>query len=455
MINIQNPFLKTFSTILARRLSDYAEENNLLPWFQFGFRRRRSTVSAASLLHEVAHSQLNNGKRTYACFVDFSKAFDKIDRTLLFQKLQRMSIPFKFCATLFQIFNETRIYIQSGQYLADSFCSNIGTPQGDSTAAILFSLFLSDIGQWIPDIGPLLNGVRVGLLMYADDIVLIAETAEDLQQKIDALHQYCRLNKLTVNITKTKCMIFHRGRCPQSSFTYDGQQLENVNSFDYLGFTFSVRLSFTRHLEKQITKARSRIGQLFAKLPIMKLPLQTSLELFRIYIVPIFLYGAPLYIGNCSTSALRSLDAVLTKFLKRYLFIPAWANNAMTYFITGTSPLSTFIQSRAPHLTKSFVYPECMSGLKLSFLQNSPEPSNFNIIENIPSSFWCSRSFSAIPSNPFYRKKLTQEIFDLRHKDMCKVKVFHKHYEATCICILCDTHAHPYHDRYCKITKCD
>ena len=219
-------------------------------------------VCAAALLHEIAHSRLQNGKRTYACFIDFSKAFDKVNRSLLFEKLQWMLIPHKLCAVLYHIFNSTKIYIQSGLYLADPFCSNMGTPQGDTTAAILFSLFLSDLEQWIPDIGPLLNNVRIGSIMYADDIVLLAESAADLQRMIDAVYEYCIHNKLHVNISKTKCLIFHRGRCPKSSFFYNGQNLEIVNHFKYLGFTFTVQLSFTRHLENQILIARSRIGQL-------------------------------------------------------------------------------------------------------------------------------------------------------------------------------------------------
>jgi len=70
---------------------------------------------------------------------------------------------------------------------------------------------------------------------------------------------------------------FRRNRCPKSSFFYNGQNLEIVNNFKYLGFTFTVQLSFTRHLENQIVKARSRIGQLYATLPIMKLPLDDAL----------------------------------------------------------------------------------------------------------------------------------------------------------------------------------
>ena len=70
---------------------------------------------------------------------------------------------------------------------------------------------------------------------------LIAESAADLQRMLDALKSYCDENKLQVNVTKTKVMIFHQGRLPNVAyhFVYDCQQLEIVKTFCYLGFWLS------------------------------------------------------------------------------------------------------------------------------------------------------------------------------------------------------------------------
>ena len=219
-INVQNPFLKCFSAILAKRLAAYSEERGLLNDFQFGFRARRSTFAAATLLNEIVNSRLKKGQKTFACFVDFKKAFDSVDRTLLFEKLQKLSIPYQFCKTLFNIFNNTRIHIKAGDLLSSPFLSNIGTPQGDSIAALLFTLFLSDIERKLPSLGPMLNGVRITAIMYADDICLLTESYEDMQNLLIALKSYCDDNKLIVNVEKTKVMIFHRGSCKPFTFTY-------------------------------------------------------------------------------------------------------------------------------------------------------------------------------------------------------------------------------------------
>jgi len=81
-IALENPFLKFLSNLLTSRISDYAESNNLYPIWQFGFRKNRSTVAAASIFYETAKTRLTSKKRTYTCFVDFSKCFDTIRRDL-------------------------------------------------------------------------------------------------------------------------------------------------------------------------------------------------------------------------------------------------------------------------------------------------------------------------------------------------------------------------------------
>ena len=81
-IALENPFLKLLTSILAERISRYSEQQNLLPLWQFGFRKGRSTTSAAGLLYEIINSRLSSKKRTFICFVDFSKCFDTIRRDL-------------------------------------------------------------------------------------------------------------------------------------------------------------------------------------------------------------------------------------------------------------------------------------------------------------------------------------------------------------------------------------
>ena len=461
-ICIQDPFAKLFSSILAKRLSTFAEQNNLLPLYQFGFRSKRSTTAAAAMLHEVIHTRLNNRKRTYVAYVDFKQAFDRVSRPLLFQKLALLGIPTQFCRMLDFIFRHTIFFIKSGNFHTDSFSSNVGVPQGDPISPILFNLFISDLPSSLHHNGILFHGINVTYIQYADDLCIIGDTAEDLQRALNDLKTYCMKNIIEINVAKTKVQVFHRGRLPPCSFHLEGQEIDLVNEFCYLGFIFSVQLSFSSHTMFITSKARSKCGQLFAQLPLQDLPLHLVLKLFDTFILPVFSYGLAFWIDNSSGSSLQAVNATFTKFLKRYLQIPLHSSNSQVHFITSTTPLTSKLKQIAPNYIHSLSFPEAFHGHRLSFLPTTTDnPSTsakiifHNLITNIHPSFWLSKIFHSLPTNQKARRRLCRELFDADHYKICENKTFHPHPNTTCICINCGENAHLYHDRYCPFVNFD
>ena len=83
------------------------------------------------------------------------------------------------------------------------------------------------------------------MLLYADDTALLAESATDLQDKLNAFEEYCELWKLKVNVDKTKIMVFGSGRNnANDQFIYGGSIISIVKDFEYLGITFSKTFNF-------------------------------------------------------------------------------------------------------------------------------------------------------------------------------------------------------------------
>jgi len=389
-------------------------------------------------------------KRTYVCFVDFARAFDTIRRDLLYLKLQTLGIPFELCLLLQFIYSNLKFFIRSGSYMASSFTSFIGLPQGDNLSPILFNLFVHDLPACFEHTGPVINGFGLAYLMFADDLAIICESANELQTALNKLNDYCTKNYLKINTAKTKCLIFHHGRLPECSFTLNGEQLEIVNSFEYLCFTFSPQLPFTKHVQALVTKANSRCGILRSRLPINNLSIELVLSTFACYIIPIFRYGLPLWLNATSNSAKQSVNAVLTKFLKSYLCIPFHANDVITHFVTNTQPLLRTLEFMALECTSSFVFPEELHGHSLSFLVNLVQPPSYNVIPEIPTFFWRSKSFCNIPTNALFRKKLCREIFDIDHVLFCERANFHGLDRTECICIGCRENMGYYHQQICS-----
>ena len=125
----------------------------------------------------------------------------------------------------------------------------IGLHQGCGLSPILFSIFVHNLPDFLSHEGVSLNQLAVKFLQFADDLALLATSPSELQTALDDLSNYCVTNGLIINTEKTKVLIFHKGRVTKSTFHIDGREIEIVNSFTYLGFTFTPQLKFSQHLQ--------------------------------------------------------------------------------------------------------------------------------------------------------------------------------------------------------------
>ena len=173
----------------------------------------------------------------------------------------------------------------------------------------------------------------------------------------------------------------------------------------------------------------------------------TNLWLLRSPSVPIW---TPPVINSCSNASLRSANDTLTKFLKTYLGVPYFANNAITHFLTNTTPLVDRLARLAPQCLGGLAFPPELDGYRLSFLNGPTEREPYDSIKLIPSHFWRSKTFQSLPQNYRNRKSLCREIYDFNHSEICKLDDFHNDITDKCICIGCNEQMTWYHQYFCK-----
>jgi len=422
----------------------------LLPDFQFGFRKSRSTITAATVLYEAIYQRLTSkpkSSKTYVCFVDFAKCFDSVRRDLLFTKLQKLGFPTVLCELLHFIYANTKFFIRSGIHLVEAFETSIGLPQGCCLSPILFCLFVHDLPDFLTHNGIPFHSFYLKYLQFADDLALIANSPTDLQMALCSLEQYCNANYLNINVDKTKIMVFYMGSQQRQIFYLGGKEVEQVTSFTYLGVTYTTQLSFTKHVENLNAKASSKCGILLSKLPNFDLPPFIILDLFNCYILPTYRYGLSLWFGRTSEAVMIALDSVFTKFLKRYLGIPYRSNNSITHFITGTEPLSIILQNMYLQSFNSLSFPSCMNGFKLNHSNGTPHI--YDPLPLIPTYFWHSKYPGYLPTYSHSRKLLCKEMYDLYHHEYCTNVVFHVHPENECKCLNCGKPVTAYHMYFC------
>ena len=130
--------------------------------------------------------------------------------------------------------------------MSEYFLCNKGVREGDNLSPLVFALFINDFSQYIEGKyrGLSINNcyptllendiamLNTFVLLYADDTIVLAENACELQKALDVVHDYCGIYKLTVNIKKTKIIVFFRGKVERfPMFKYGDNTIEVVSDY--------------------------------------------------------------------------------------------------------------------------------------------------------------------------------------------------------------------------------
>jgi Reverse transcriptase (RNA-dependent DNA polymerase). len=162
----------------------------------------------------------------------------------------------------------------------------------------LFLIFINDIEQFFKDKGaigvPISHEQDILTLLYADDLIIFGSSKTDLQQKLNILQDYCQQNKMMVNVEKSKVVIFRRGGrlAATDNFTYNGQNMEISNQFNYLGVMFSSHGVFHKAAEQALCKGRVAVANVRRTMTNSKMvSFDSRLKLFNAVVKATLLYG--------------------------------------------------------------------------------------------------------------------------------------------------------------------
>ena len=173
-----------------------------------------STTYNIVVLHGVISHLINQGKKLYCAFVDFTKAFDYVVCENIWYKMIKYGIRGKILNVIKSMYSSVKSRVKYNNQLGNEFYCGLGVRQGECLSPLLFSLFLNDIEEQFIQAG--MEGidiikVKMFMLLYADGIVIFGNSAEQLQDSLNLLSNYCQRWKLTVNINKTKVMVLWGG----------------------------------------------------------------------------------------------------------------------------------------------------------------------------------------------------------------------------------------------------
>lgn len=313
---------KVAASVMLIRLNKWINSKNILKENQAGFRSKYSTVdNVFNLDFIVRYLWFQGFKKVYCFFIDFKAAFDGVNRSCLFFKLHEIGVSLKFLRVLEVLYRETLNAVWVEDSLSEWFTTECGVKQGCKLSPTLFSLFLNDLVDCI-GLGVDIRGTKINMLLYADDIVFIANDPSKMQMMINRLKAYCESWGMQMNMSKSKIMVMRKsGPSVDNSFKwyYGREQIEVVGNYKYLGLDLKPNLNIRGHLKNRAYATNSKINSMWTSFITNKyVDLTSKFDLFNAV-------GRSTLCYLCQVFGYKEYDeieVVLRKFLKRVTKLP-------------------------------------------------------------------------------------------------------------------------------------
>ena len=293
---------KVMNRVLNNRLADFMDESGAAHIYQTGFEKGSRTVDHVFTLSTIIEQCKHEGKKIYTCFIDLTKAYDYVDRTILIQKMRDLGVGSKFLQMIASMYDRVEYSVKINGLMTPLFRTRRGLKQGDVLSPKLFNLYINDLIRTLMAVGdhPMVNGVPVPGLFFADDLVALAPTPKGLQDKLDAIETYCGINRMEVNTTKTKTMTLGKKTRTQrgqgNTWYIHGVALENVDTFTYLGMDFMAKGAEIVTNNSVLTKAVRAQNALASYSGLM--PAGLGMCMHRQLVEPILMYGSEIWAVN-------------------------------------------------------------------------------------------------------------------------------------------------------------
>ena len=259
-------FSKCYTYVLNKRLEVWAESQGKLVEEQGGFRKGRSTVDHIFVMISMVEKALAKSKgKLYVAFVDFRKAYDSVNRNILWDVLRRAGGKMLRALRAMYSYVVASVRVEAG-CTTEEFSCPVGLKQGQCSSPLLFSFFINELATTVRDKGT--HGVQfvqgmaeVFLLLFADDVALVSLTPGGLQNQLNNLKAEADRLKLEVNLAKTSIIVFRKGGhlSRHERWTYGDVEREVVNSYKYLGIALTTKLSTMQAVADFIPKAKRKI----------------------------------------------------------------------------------------------------------------------------------------------------------------------------------------------------
>ena len=362
-IAISSAISKIFEHIIASHLYTVADCDSS----QFGFKTGHSTSLCTSVFKRVVEHYINRGSHVFVCFIDFSKAFDKVNYWKLLNKLLDDNVDSNITRILAFWFCKQVASVRWHSAVSQPFDIGNGTRQGGVLSPYLFSRYIRELLMELEltQLGCNVGGMLINTLAYADDIVLLAPSWRALQKLIDVLFVHSTKIDMLCNTQKSVCMVFNprdRNKLVSTSypnFTLGSSLLQFASAFKYLGHMITNDLSDDTDIEREVRNMFVRTNILARRFS--RCSMYVKVALFRAYCIS--LYDAALW-KRYKQGSMHKLSSCYNKCVK--IFFNYRRRDSMTQILFNLS-LPCF---KTIVVNSSVVFARCYAKCRNSIIQH-------------------------------------------------------------------------------------
>jgi hypothetical protein len=319
---------KLFGIIVNNRLLNWSEATGTISDEQGGFRPKRGTPDQVFLWREILASRKERGHTTYATFIDVRKAYDTVWREKAYCNIHDAGVRGRLWRQLQTMHEGLSRKVRHPLGDTDPFDVSRGVAQGAVESPWVYSSFIEGLAKELKRSGTgiVIAGRRVPLLMYADDIVMLATSRKEMLEMNRIATEFAIKHRFQFNGSKSGVMVFNasvqeRTNVKATRWVLFGDKVEVVNEYTYLGtVTVNDETDWRKHVKGAIVKAERRSADLLWVCRYdAGIRARTAMVLWYAMVRPLLEYASEIWSGQIPDSLATRAETVQLKFIRGVL----------------------------------------------------------------------------------------------------------------------------------------